>query len=154
MQIFVETPTGKTIALKVERRATTEDVKANVQGKEGIPPDQQHLIFVDRQLEDGRALADCATHKESTLPLARLWGGIVSVLAQKCNCDKRICHRSYAHLHPRAAYCLRKCSHTDNLPAPTSQKKVKQGPSIGSSLAGKVVSCMSPKALAPQFPFR
>ncbi|XP_053060231.1 uncharacterized protein LOC128312005 [Acinonyx jubatus] len=63
MQIFVETPTGRTIALKVERRATTEDVKANVQGKEGIPPDQQHLIFVDRQLEDGHALADCTTTK-------------------------------------------------------------------------------------------
>ncbi|VFV22628.1 rl402_trycr ame: full=ubiquitin-60s ribosomal [Lynx pardinus] len=80
MQIVVETPTGKTIALQVERRATTEDVKANVQGKEGIPPDQQHLIFVDRQLEDGRALADRTTHKESTLRLARLWGGIVSVV--------------------------------------------------------------------------
>ncbi|XP_047684969.1 ubiquitin-60S ribosomal protein L40-like [Prionailurus viverrinus] len=118
MQIFVETPTGKTIALHVERRATTEDVKANVQGKEGIPPDQQHLIFVDRQLEDGRTLADCTTHKESTLRLARLWGGIVSVLAQKCNCDKRICHRSYAHLHPHAVYCLRKCSTTCRPPPP------------------------------------
>ncbi|XP_024646595.1 ubiquitin-ribosomal protein eL40 fusion protein-like isoform X1 [Macaca nemestrina] len=98
MQIFVKTLTGKTITLEVEPSDTTENVKAKIQAKE-----------------------------ESILHLGlHLQGGIIEPslcqLAQKYNCDKMICRKCCARLHPCAVNCHKKCSHTSNL---RPKKKVK-----------------------------
>ena len=81
MQLFVKTLTGKTVSIEVEEGESIEDVKAKIAEKEGIPPEQQRLIFGGQQLQDSKTLDDYDVGDDATLHLVlRLRGGVTDLV--------------------------------------------------------------------------
>ncbi|CAG8612181.1 9993_t:CDS:2 [Paraglomus brasilianum] len=94
MQIFVKTLTGRTITVEVDSLETVEDVKQKIQEKEGIPPDQQSLVYSRKQLIEDRTLTEYNIEKDSTLHLAlRLLGGAKKRKKKSYTTPKKIKHK-------------------------------------------------------------
>ncbi|XP_074285920.1 ubiquitin-ribosomal protein eL40 fusion protein [Silene latifolia] len=126
MQIFVKTLGSKTMSMEVESSLSVASLKAQLQHKQGIPKEEQRLIFGGKQLEDDRTLAAYNIHNESTVDLSlRLRGGGVGklnyapnllALARKYMQYKLICRKCYARLPPKATNCRKKkCGHSNEL---------------------------------------
>jgi ribosomal protein L40E len=124
MQVFVKTHLGKHIIVEVNPTDRIEEVKKNIEDKEGFPADQHHLIFAGQYLEDGNTLQDYCVEKDSILQMVvGLPGGgrngphnynpSDQALAERTNCKHQICRKCGARLSAHATQCRHKrCGHS------------------------------------------
>lgn len=89
IQIFIDTPSGKTISIKMEPIDTIRLVKSKIQDKEGIPPDKQRLMLDGKQLEESTILHDCV-QKESILRLVLKLHGPLHIYVTETQTGKKI----------------------------------------------------------------
>jgi len=134
MQLFVKTLQGKTVSIEVEEGESIEDVKAKISEKEGIPPEQQRLIFGGQQLQDGKTIDDYDLGDDSTLHLVlRLRGGLRSLICTLSGgrlCSSFEVDEAFVRKHAKLTeeeMQLVKNFIAQSVEAPTSQKKKRKG---------------------------
>lgn len=116
-QVFVRGLDGQMLVFDLPSSGgRVGELKERLLARLGIPCDQQRLLQAGRPLQD----ADLVLPGGSLDLSLRLMGGVIEpslrILAQKYNCDKMICRKCYARLHPKATNCRkRKCGHSNNL---------------------------------------
>jgi len=107
-------------ALDVDADGTVDDLKLEIEAREGIPAEFQRIVFSGKQLEDG-FLEDLGLVSESNIDLRlSLEGGVIEptlqALARSYNCDRMVCRKCYARLPSRATNCRKKkCGHSNQL---------------------------------------
>ena len=67
MQIYIKTLTGRTVSLIVEEGETIKTVKVKLRDKDGVPVEEQRLVYNNQELEDSKTLQQYGIMREATL---------------------------------------------------------------------------------------